>query len=137
VANNNVKESGLDAAEAFAAAIEDGVNVATNAVLDQQRAVWSSFRDIARNQLAGDQVNKAARETAKLMLSSFLEFAGMEREMRQRFVDLQVSFADQQIELLDQHQRESNAAAKKKAQKRAKESAARKKASKKTKQPRT
>jgi hypothetical protein len=133
VPKKNEKGLGVDAAEAFAAAVEESVQSATNAVLDQQKAVWSSFRDIARTHLGGDHVNKTAQETAKLMLSSFLEFAGMEREMRKRFVDLQVSFADEQIDLLNEHQRASNAASKKKASKKkaSKKKASKKKASKK------
>jgi hypothetical protein len=39
------------------------------------------------------------------MMSSFLEFAGMEREMRKRLVELQVEFADKQIALLESHRR--------------------------------
>ncbi len=90
--------------EDFGEAVDEYVRSASDAVLDQQKAVWSSFRDVAST-WADDSANQAVRETAKLMMSSFLEFAGMEREMRKRLVDLQVDFADKQIALLESHRR--------------------------------
>jgi hypothetical protein len=89
--------------EDFGAAVEDCIRTATNSVLDQQKAIWTSFRETISTQLGGDSTNKATQETAKLMMSSFLQFAGMERDMRKRFVDLHVSFADRQIEILESH----------------------------------
>jgi hypothetical protein len=100
----NKKGSATGAVDDFGEAVDEYVRSASDAVLEQQKAVWSSFRDIAST-WADDSANQAVRETAKLMMSSFLEFAGMEREMRKQFVDLQVDFADRQIELIEAHRR--------------------------------
>jgi hypothetical protein len=100
----NKKGSASGAVEDFGEAVDEYLRSASDAVLDQQKAVWSSFRDIAST-WADDTANQGARETAKLMMSSFLEFAGMEREMRKQFVALQVDFADKQIALLESHRR--------------------------------
>jgi hypothetical protein len=102
VANKNGSAHG--AVEDFGEAVDEYVRSASDAVLDQQKAVWSSFRDVAST-WADDSANQAVRETAKLMMSSFLEFAGMERDMRKRLVELQVDFADKQIALLESHRR--------------------------------
>lgn len=102
MANKNGSARG--SVEDFGEAVDEYVRSASDAVLDQQKAVWSSFRDVAST-WADDSANQAVRETAKLMMSSFLEFAGMEREMRKRLVDLQVDFADKQIALLESHRR--------------------------------
>ena len=110
--------------EDFGEAVDEYVRSASDAVLDQQKAVWSSFRDVAST-WADDSANQAVRETAKLMMSSFLEFAGMEREMRKRLVDLQVDFADKQIALLESHRR--SVGTKKSGAKRNKSAAKRKK----------
>ena len=101
-----VKKNGAagGAVEDFGEAVDDYVRSASDAVLVQQKAVWSSFRDVAST-WADDGANEAVRETAKLMMSSFLEFAGMEREMRKQLVALQVDFADKQIALLESHRR--------------------------------
>lgn len=102
-------------AEDFGAAVEDCIRTATDAVLDQQKAIWTSFRDTISTQLGGDATHQATQETAKLMMSSFLQFTGMEREMRKRFVDLHVSFADRQIEILESHRQAAGGGNKKKS----------------------
>jgi hypothetical protein len=45
----------------------------------KQQAVWFSFRDVAST-WADDSANQGVRETATLTMSSFLDFAGTERE---------------------------------------------------------
>jgi hypothetical protein len=100
VASKNGSARGVG--EDFGEAVDEYLRSASDAVLDQQKAVWSSFRDVAST-WADDSANQAVRETAKLMMSSFLEFAGMEREMRKRLVELQVEFANKQIELIESH----------------------------------
>lgn len=120
----NKNGSARGSVEDFGEAVDEYVRSASDAVLDQQKAVWSSFRDVAST-WADDSANQAVRETAKLMMSSFLEFAGMEREMRKRLVDLQVDFADKQIALLESHRR--SVGTKKSGAKRNKSAAKRKK----------
>jgi hypothetical protein len=92
----------------FGAAFSECMRSAANAVLDQQKAVWTSYRDLLETQLGGDTIDRATRETAKLMMTSFLSFVSFERDMRKRLIDMHVSFANLQIELLESHRRPSN-----------------------------